>query len=108
MRSRGDDRTTRLGVAGRVAPRAHRPARLVTVALCISLQLLYSCKYPAPVKKHYIGDPAPAEYIAESTKIAHAEVFDPGVPVSDYAMEPHRLRGTRIDEVWDLSLTEAV
>ncbi|OAI56867.1 hypothetical protein AYO47_01950 [Planctomyces sp. SCGC AG-212-M04] len=108
MRQSGDNRSTRLGVAGQGAPRAIRPARFVTVALCISLQLLYSCKYPAPVKKHYLGDPAPAEYIAESTKIAHAEVFDPGVPLVDYAMEPHRLRGTRIDEVWDLSLTEAV
>ncbi|HVJ84254.1 MAG TPA: TolC family protein [Caulifigura sp.] len=78
------------------------------VALCLSLQLLYSCKYPAPVKKHYIGDPAPAEYIAESTKIAHAEVFDPGVSPADYAMEPHRLRGSRVDDVWDLTLTEAV
>ncbi|WP_197453388.1 TolC family protein [Caulifigura coniformis] len=86
-----------------------QPARrVVIVALCVSLQLLYSCKYPAPVKKHFLGDPAPAEYIADSTRIAHAEVFDPGVAVSEYAMEPHRLRGTRVDDVWDLTLTEAV
>jgi outer membrane protein TolC len=108
MRRPGDNRTTQLGVAGKEAPRAIRPVRLVTIALCISLQLLYSCKYPAPVKKHYIGEPAPAEYIAESTKIAHAEVFDPGVAVSEFAMEPHRLRGSRIDDVWDMTLTEAV
>ena len=99
------NRTGRVRAEGAPRPSLRRAA---VVALCLSLQLLYSCKYPAPVKKHYIGDPAPAEYIAESTKIAHAEVFDPGVSPADYAMEPHRLRGSRVDDVWDLTLTEAV
>ncbi len=91
---------------GRRARRSR--SRQVLSLLCLSLQLLYSCKYPLPVKKSYFGDPAPAEYIAEATKVAHTEVFDPGIPVSEYAMEPHRLRGSRVDETWDLSLTETI
>lgn len=114
MRRPGDIVTNSLRSDGRPPLRAarqgarQRARRSTMIALCISLQLLYSCKHPAPVKKHYLGDPAPAEYIAESTKVAHAEVFDPGVPVSEFAMEPHRLRGTRVDDVWDLALTEAI
>ncbi len=82
--------------------------RVVTIALCVGLQLLYSCKAPVPVRKYYFGDPAPAEYIAESTRVAHAKVFDPAVTPVNFALEPQRLRGSRVDEVWDMSLTEAV
>ncbi len=110
MRGPEDNRATTHRKDGARELRAvrRRLRRAVLIALCISLQMFYSCKYPAPVKKHYFGDPAPAEYIAESTKVAHAEVFDPGVSVAQFAMEPQRLRGTRVDDVWDLTLTEAV
>jgi outer membrane protein TolC len=90
--------------------RRHRSSRrrAAMTALCIALQLLYSCKAPVPVKKHYIGDPQPAEYIAESTKIAQTEVFDRGVEPASFAVEPYRLRGKRVDDPWDVTLTEAI
>jgi len=90
-------------------PRASRSrcANRLSVIFVCALLLNASCRHVGR-GNHYVGEPEAAEYLTQATHVAYPEVDDPGLPEEVFATEPRRLRNTRPDEVWDLSLAETI
>lgn len=99
-RSQGDE--------GRVPERRRSLiASGLTVFFACALLLNASCQHVGR-GNHYFGEPEDADYLTHATHIAYPEVDDPGLSNEVFATEPRRLRNTRPDEVWDLSLAETI
>ncbi|MCA9052477.1 MAG: TolC family protein [Planctomycetaceae bacterium] len=56
----------------------------------------------------YVGDAQPAEYVGKATAIKYPDVIQQTAAEVTYSTEPRRLRNRQEDEIWDLSLQEAI
>jgi outer membrane protein TolC len=86
-------------------------ARLVVVIGCCALLTCSACTYHyrLPKWRHYVGEPQDQNlYVSQATHITYPDVEDPGLPIPEFAVEPRRLRNLSQDEVWDVSLAEAI
>jgi outer membrane protein TolC len=99
---------------GRKATGPRQPSRrrslravVAVVGLCCALIAIAGCRH-SQQPRAFLGDPEPAEHVQQATQIKFPDVDDPGLPVEEFANEPRRLRNSRSDEVWDLSLAEAI
>ncbi len=79
--------------------------KLISVALAGAM--LPGCSGPDK-KITYLGDPGPLDYRDQVTEIAHPAVDEPTPDVVAATKKPRRLGDRNRDELWDLSLAEAI
>ena len=86
------------------------PGKAVRVIACVAtlcLLLLTSCKHQSELPD-YLGEDRGAEYIHHATQISYIEPDQPISSKVDFAHEPRSLRRREKDEVWDMTLAEAI
>ena len=82
------------------------PATLKLVAAGC-LVLLSACRHRGELPK-YLGEAHSAQYLNQATQIAYTDLEKPVSPKVDFAMPPRRVGDRRKDEIWDLTLGQAI
>ena len=62
----------------------------------------------APLERTYLGEHRPAEYVSQATEIKYPDVIQQTAAEVAFSTEPRRLRNRHQDEIWDLTLQEAI
>ncbi|MCA9081235.1 MAG: TolC family protein [Planctomycetaceae bacterium] len=88
------------------AQNAHRSRRATVV--CLVLCLLWSCRHQDERHSYLLEGDRMTECIYESTRIEHPDLDCPAVPNMALANEPRRLGRNEREEIWDLTLGEAI
>lgn len=100
LRSESVRERTSLGIS--------KAARMLVCLVAIGLLLLpSSCKHQSELPS-YLGEDRGAEYLNHATQVSYVETAQPVSSKVDFAHEPRNLRRREKDEVWDMTLSEAI
>ncbi len=90
------------------AESAKQPERRWSCLLLVCSMLLWSsCRHRGEAR-HYLGPEIAADYVAHATAIDYPDTGFPVSPKLEFAIEPRRLRHDYKDDIWDLTLQEAI
>ena len=79
----------------------------LVLALCCMMLTTPACRHRGESVK-YLGQANSAQYLNQATQIAYTDLEKPISPKVDFATPPRRISDRRKDEVWDVTLDEAI
>src|SRR4029077_10350376 len=85
----------------------HRKLWKKLISLTLIGDMLPGCSGPDK-KITYLGDPGPLDYKDHVMEIAHPEVDEPTPDVVAATKRPRKIGDRSRDEIWDLTLAEAI